>query len=221
MYICYVMDEIFQGIDTIREALNNPSKPSRYDSVSETMKTQGHVQETHYLGVWRTMDFNFSLDCAIIHALQDSETRTTRFNFKLTIDGGNVCGSQYCTAVRDMANRGAIVHRDIQREVCELDVLIGYHPGRKEYSIRRVIGTVRFDPYPDAADLYETTPVIYHNYRDIVQITPAVLLGKYTRLFHGYINDLTIMLNLRPYLAELWEDNNDEMNKEDIVNEQE
>lgn len=166
------------------------------------------------------MDFNFSLDC-VIRALQDSKTHTTRFNFKLTIDGGNVRGSQYCTAVRDMANRGAIVHRDIQREVCELDVLIGYHPGRKEYNIRRVIGTVRFDPYPypDATELYETTPAIYHNYRDIVQVTPAVLLGKHTRLFHEYINDIMIIHNLRPYLAELWEDDNNGTNKEDTVNE--
>lgn len=195
-----VLDEIFQGIDNIRNMLGNPSTSGRYHNVTKTVEEGSPVTEVHYVGLRQTAAFNIELDCGVYTHAEKTASRTTRFNFKLTLVGARKFS--YSGNVNDAATKTRI-HSDIESIVYEVDALVFYHPYRKEYGIKQNTNTVTFNQWQSEPAMYDESLPIHHNYIDLSRLSPVITVNGKERIVHDPISKEIILENLQPYLDEL------------------
>lgn len=206
-----VLDEIFQGIDNIRSMLENPSTSGRYHNVTKTVEEGPSVTEVHYIGLRQTAAFNIELDCGVYTHAEKTASRTTRFNFKLTLVGARKFS--YSGNVNDAATKTRI-HSEIESIEYEVDVLVFYHKYRNGYVVRANTNTVTFNRWHSEPELYDEPLPIYHNYSDLSRLSPVITVNGKERIVHDPISTGIILENLQPYLDELYVNNEEDNTNE-------
>lgn len=204
-----VLDEIFQGIDNIRNMLENPSTSGRYHNVTKTVEEGPSVTEVHYIGLRQTAAFNIELDCGVYTHNDKLASRVTRFNFKLTLVGARKFS--HSGNINDAATKTRL-HTDIESIVYEVDALVFYHPYRKEYYIRQNTNTVTFNQWQSEPAMYDESLPICHNYSDLSRLSPVITVNGKERIVHDPISTGIILENVQPYLDELYINSEEEDN---------
>lgn len=197
-----ILEELFQGIDNVRNALSDPNSTGRYYSVSKNVIRKDEITETHYTGSRQAASFNIELDCGVYisNSIMDPHGPTTRFNLQLTIIGVN--SHHFSGRINDATTKQRI-HSGIDRVNYEIDAVVFYHKYAHRYYLWNNINTVRFKKNTYLR-WHDTDAVIYHNYNDLAKLSPIITIGGSDRFIHDPITDDLVLERLQPYLEQLW-----------------